>query len=310
MAEINARYDKKRKWLKDIVPLSAPFTIYIEPTRMCNIKCRFCLHATRGIPGQAFEKAGIPAKHMEMELFDRFVSGMEMFTEHPRHIVFAGMGEPLMNPCLEDMVSKLRNCGYQNRITVQTNGILLTPDRSLKLVESGVNRIEISIQGLSSKSYKDICEAEINFEELTKNIRSLYAISRNKTEIYVKIIDANLTESETQNLFYEIFGEICDIMYVEHLVKGYYLTQDYEIFSKVDETRNFYNEKITKNKRVCAIMFYMLGVCSNGDVFPCCRFGMLPIGNLKTSLLPQLWNGEKHRAYMLQNLKYGYADIM
>ncbi len=33
---------KKRQPLEKIIPLQAPFVVYIEPTNLCNIKCAFC----------------------------------------------------------------------------------------------------------------------------------------------------------------------------------------------------------------------------------------------------------------------------
>ena len=58
-----------RHRLVDVLPLPAPYTIYIEPTRACNLKCFFCMHATRDIPGGVFEQTGYKIHHMPQELY-------------------------------------------------------------------------------------------------------------------------------------------------------------------------------------------------------------------------------------------------
>ena len=48
MAEVKSSVDKNRTILRDAVPLNSPLSMYIEPTRICNFKCFYCMHSTRG----------------------------------------------------------------------------------------------------------------------------------------------------------------------------------------------------------------------------------------------------------------------
>ena len=49
------------------------------------------------------------------------------------------------------------------------------------------------------------------------NIRYFYEHKENAT-IYVKIIDSILENKEEEKLFFQLFGDICDTIYIEHLV--------------------------------------------------------------------------------------------
>lgn len=60
--------------------------------------------------------------------------------------------------------------------SIQTG--LLSPEINQKLVDSGIDLVRISLEGLNSEDYKAICEAKIDFDELMQNIADLYARSR------------------------------------------------------------------------------------------------------------------------------------
>ena len=311
MAVVKPYYDKDRMPLRDVIPLPGPLSIVFEPTRMCNFKCYYCAHSTRGVPGGVLESAGVPIRHMDMDLYDKLVHDFMEFPEMQRKIGFGGLGEPLMNPNLGEMIRKLRTAGYKNRLNVITNGVLFIPERAAELVDSGISCIQISVQGLSSKSYKEICGVEIDFDEYINNIRNLFKISRGKTEIYIKIIDALLKDENDKIRFYELFGDICDTMHVEHLIDNLRIAQNLEYVNSVDTSLNMHGEKIIP-RRVCQMMFYNLQIYVDGSVFSCCNGGLsqdFSIGNIKSQSLKEMWNGEKRLKFMIRNLVHGYKTI-
>jgi MoaA/NifB/PqqE/SkfB family radical SAM enzyme len=115
MAIQKPSYDSNRKILRDVVPLSGPLSMYIEPTRLCNFKCFYCMHSTRGMPGGLLDQTGVPLKHIDDELFRKVVKNLLEFPEQLKRITFSGLGEPLMNPKLPDMVRYLREQGFIER---------------------------------------------------------------------------------------------------------------------------------------------------------------------------------------------------
>ena len=42
MSEFKNWRNNERVWLKDVVPLNAPFTVNIESSSLCNAKCVYC----------------------------------------------------------------------------------------------------------------------------------------------------------------------------------------------------------------------------------------------------------------------------
>jgi len=61
-------------------------------------------------------------------------------------------------------------------VEIITNGLLLTPETSRKLIDAGITNINISVQGVSKERYKETCGVEIDFDEYVKNLSYLYSI--------------------------------------------------------------------------------------------------------------------------------------
>ena len=306
MAELRPSYDTKRQKLRDTVPYDGPLSMYLEPTRCCNLKCFYCMHSTRGVPGGALDKMSFKIAHMDMELWNKVVSDIMRFPSQPKRVCFSGIGEPLMNPRLPEMGRKLRDAGFIGRIDVITNGVLLTHEMSDELIDAGFNRIQISVQGLTSERCKKISGVEINMDTYVKNIDYLYKNKKN-ANIFIKIIDVNLESEDEKQLFFDMFGKICDTIYVEHLVIMQKQMGDHGGLA-ADVSRNMNNE-IVEKRIVCAPIFYSLQVNSDGDTYPCSTPGLptdFSMGNIKEQSLVQIWNSDKRNDMIRTNLIDGY----
>jgi MoaA/NifB/PqqE/SkfB family radical SAM enzyme len=87
-----------------------------------------------------------------------------------RDVHLQGWGEPLLHPHLFTMIqiAKAEKC----RVSLTTNGALLSPDISEKLIREGVDIIAISIAGASRRTHESIrCRSD--FDTLVDNIRIL-----------------------------------------------------------------------------------------------------------------------------------------
>lgn len=307
-AKFESSVDKNRNKLADVLPLKSPFTIYIEPTRFCNLKCYYCMHSSRNVPNGELEKTGFVLKNMDMLMYEKLVSEINNFNPQPKRIVFSGLGEPLMNKKLPEMIKLLRSSGYMNRIDIITNAVLLSHDVSDKLIEAGVSRIQISIQGLDEIQYFKNCGVEVDFNKLVDNIRYFYE-HKKQCEIYIKIIDDELKTDKDKERFFEIFGNICDSIFIEHLIVLEQQMGDHG--GKVDYSLNLNNEKVTFSN-CCAVPTYHLQIGVDGDVFPCPVVGLpksFAIGSIVFNNLSEIWKGEKRKNLILQMLRGNKDNI-
>ena len=308
MAVVKSSVDTNRQKIADIVPLDSPLSMYVEPTRLCNFKCFYCMHGTRGVKGGQLEQSGFSIKNMEMDLYEKLVKEIMSFPSVPKRVCFSGLGEPLMNKNLPKMIKMLRDAGFTGRIDVISNGSLLVPEVSDALIDAGISRIQISIQGLTKEKYKEVSDIDVEIQQLVDNVRYFYEHEKEAT-IYIKIIDSILEGEEDRKTFFDMFESICDTIYVEHLVVMQQQMGDHG--GIVDSTRNLMGVSVAP-REVCGVMFYFLQVNSDGETFPCSTPGLpvdLSMGCMRNQTLQDIWNGKVRNHMLRTNLKDGYKKI-
>lgn len=301
-AVIKPSYDVNRNFLSDIIPLNTPFTVFIEPTRFCNFKCFYCLHSTHGKKNDKLAEMGYQIKHMDFILYEKILEQLMLFPERPKRIVFSGLGEPLMNPKLPDMIRLARDSGVSQRLDILTNASLLTHEISDALISAGTTRIQVSLQGLSSIKYKEVSGAAVDFDKMYENLTYLHQHKGN-CSIFIKIIDTLLSGDDDKKRFFNLFGDICDQIFIEHLITLQQQMGDH--CGRADNMRNINNEKVIY-RNVCPVIFYMLQIDADGNVFPC-PVGGLPkhfvLGNVNEETLYQIWNGRQRTNLIRGHLK-------
>jgi GTP 3',8-cyclase len=167
------------------------------------------------------------------------------------------------------------------------------------LIEAGLDSLRISIQGVNSEKYRQVTGIGINVEKMAAQIRYFYE-HKYETKLYVKIMDAQLDSEADKQRFFDLFGDICDNIGVEHLVP---MSNDIDYSSmKNDFEQSKYGNNIDKGIKVCPFPFYTLDVIPNGDIYPCCYETDPPIiyGNVNTRSLADIWLHEQRNFQLLQ----------
>ena len=121
-------------------PPHMPISLSVEPTTSCNLRCPECPSGLR-----AFTR---PTGMLSEELFRSLMDEV-----HPwlSNLTLYFQGEPFLHPSFEDLVKEAHR---QNVFTgTSTNAHYLTPERSRRVVESGLSRIIISIDGTTQDVY-------------------------------------------------------------------------------------------------------------------------------------------------------------
>jgi MoaA/NifB/PqqE/SkfB family radical SAM enzyme len=117
--------------------------VYLEPTNACNLGCRTCMR-------NAWEE---PLGKMSMQTFEQVMQGIQTFTPAPM-VFFGGFGEPLAHPDIREMVAIARKAGVE--VELITNGTLLDENTAGWMIELGLNRLWVSIDGATPESYADV----------------------------------------------------------------------------------------------------------------------------------------------------------
>lgn len=286
--EFKNRYMKDdRSKLQDILPLNEPLIVAVEVSDLCNFNCAFCPNGNNKLLKNTSRKLGF----MEMDIFKKIIDDISQFDNKLKDLRLYGNGEPLLNPYFPDMVKYAKDANISNRVKVSTNASKLNRELSLKIIEAGLDRIEISIEGFSSEEYKKFSKIELNFDELYENIKFFYK-NKKQCEVFIKVCDSNPTE-EYKNKFREMFENFADIINIEHVSdawNGYYNEE-------LNYSSHLSGDKLQANlnKMVCPIILYTAHISSKGELISC--FGdfkkNIIFSDLTKNNLKDAWNSKE-----------------
>jgi len=298
MNKIEPSYNKDRQILGEILPLDTPFTVGFDVSEQCNFKCRYCFRSSKPSENWSYAKNN---DLMTMETFDIAVNQLLEFPAQVKRIAFSNNGEPLCNKDLPKMIKRIKNLKLTGKTEIHTNASLLTLEYINELVDSNIDKIIISIQGLCTDDYKKTCGVAIDFENFCKNIKYLYDNKNKNCEINIKIIDTALSKKEDEETFYKIFSDMSDKLFIEKEVPLFKQIK-YSDYGK-DKPVNKYGQKF-QNINYCQVIFYTLYVSPNGNIYPCQGIPPpLDFGNIKNTTLFQAWNGSRRINYLKEQLQ-------
>lgn len=300
-AKIEGGYDHQRQILADIVPLPAPFTLFISPTHRCNFRCFYCTHSKSGEEKRA---SGFQAVDIAPELVQSLARQAAAFGGQIKRVVFTGLGEPLVNQALPDMIRMFRKAGAAQGYEVITNAYLLTREMTDRLLEAGLTYLRVSIQGVSGEAYEKITGVRIDYSRLVEQLRYFYE-RKGECKLYIKTMDESLESEQEKEQFFQTFSPICDKIYIEHLVKAQPSMME-RYGEHVGSELTFFREP-SEYREVCPYLFYVLQVDSLGNVFPCPPLGFteeFSLGNAAKTSLYDIWHGRGLRKLQMQHLTH------
>ncbi|MGQ9730282.1 MAG: radical SAM/SPASM domain-containing protein [Candidatus Zipacnadales bacterium] len=153
-------------------------TLYVEVTTRCNLDCNMCQrHVWDELPAD-----------MGLETFRALVQALSRFPGE-KTLQLSGFGEPLCHPSIVLFVQMCSQSGINSEIV--TNGLLLSPDVGLALLEAGLRKLVLSLG----------C-GEAAVEQSVANIRRLYRLAlRTNTPWPETAIHAVLRRSALPSLY-------------------------------------------------------------------------------------------------------------
>lgn len=277
------------------LPLATPFSLHIFPSFYCNFKCNYCLHS---LSNEALELKHFVKQIMDFSIYQKAIDDLKEFQEPLKALIFAGHGEPLTHPKIAEMIRYAEQRQVAKRTEIVTNGSLLTYKLSDQLIDAGLKRLRISIQGINSPQYKATCGVSVDFDQLVDQISYFYRNKRD-TEVYIKIIDIALKSKAEQEQFYQIFSPISDITAIEYAIP-FVNELDY---SNLNPLSGLCKQGNHQHSQICSMPFYMMVLYPNGDIIPCCATDIPTVfGNVKKEPLRQIWTGEKRTQFLRQQL--------
>jgi len=265
---------------------NTPPRVVVELTNRCNFNCPFCLVGQQNSQ-DSVAHADLKRQFgdIELSLVQKIVVDAKAFgmTE----ILLTFQGEPLLHPQVAEFIRISRKAGLKTIIF--TNGYLLKPEFSRKLIRSGLNSILFSVDGASDDSYRQNRSGG-KFNKVYQNMNDMSQLARDensKINIIWQFIVLRNNEHEV-----ETARKMADAIGVKFQPKTFA-----ESVPELKAKNPQYQRKLLN--KPCRDLVRAMWVYWNGDVVPCCYdlTGKEILGNVKNESLQEIWYNQRYTSF-------------
>ena len=268
-----------------------PFTISIEPTTHCNLRCPECVSGLR-----AFTR---PTGFLEKPLFEKII---EETHQHLLYLYLYFQGEPYLNPDFFELV----NFAAQKKIytVTSTNAHFLDDESAQKTVESKLSRIIISVDGIAEETYSKY-RVGGNLQKVLDGTKRLvkwkHKLNSKTPQIIFQMVVFRHNEHEIPEL-YKLAADagIDDVKLKTAQIYDHENGSDLiplnEKFSRYHKLPN--GKFKIKNELLnhCWKMWHSCVITWDGKVLPCCfdKDATHVMGDVRTQNFKEIWNGKPY----------------
>lgn len=280
--------------------MGMPVSLAIEPTTSCNLRCPECPSGLR-----SFTR---PTGILKHDLFD---SVLDQLGDTLIWLTFYFQGEPYLHQGLLPMVRKAAERGIYT--STSTNAHYLNDDTARATVESGLDRLIVSIDGTSQEAYA----AYRKGGKLEKVIEGTRNVVRWKKELKSRtphVIFQFLVVRQNEHQVPELKALASELGVDEVKLKTAQI-YDFENGSPLIPKDNKYsryamNQDGTwslKNslENHCWKMWHSCVITWDGRVVPCCfdKDAHHVLGDVSNETFAEIWNGDRYQAFRSSLLK-------
>lgn len=267
-----------------------PFTISIEPTTSCNLRCPECPSGLR--------KFTRNTGALSLELYRDVINQLspDLF-----YLILYFQGEPYLNPLFFQMVEEAKKKKIYT--ATSTNAHFLTDTLAKKTVECGLDRIIISLDGLDQATYEKyrVGGSVEKVIEGTRNLIKWKKELRSKTPyIILQFIVFSTNEHQVSEL-----KKWAKDLGVDKLELKSAQVYNYEEGNQLIPSKEEYARYKKQNGKFiidnplnnhCLRMWRGCVVTWDGLVVPCCfdKDADHRMGDLKNESFKDIWRGEKY----------------
>lgn len=282
------------KWTKSTTNWGYPIALSFEPTTSCNLRCPECPSGLR-----SFTR---PIGMLESDFFRKVIDETDSYLWY---LIFYFQGEPYLHPEFTELVKYASSKRIYT--ATSTNAHYLTDANARKTVESGLDRLIISIDGTTQDVYQQyrIGGKLEKVLEGTKNIVKWKRELKSKTpHIIFQFLVVKPNEHQMQEV--EKLAEELGVDEVAFKTAQVYeyengndLIPDNENYSrykkKSDGTYEIKNQLLNQ----CWKMWHSCVITWDGSVVPCCfdKDASHPMGNLQENTFKEVWNSTNYRNF-------------
>jgi MoaA/NifB/PqqE/SkfB family radical SAM enzyme len=280
--EQNLWRDYRKKWTENPakgVLEDLPLQIDLWAVDACNLKCPMCPRTL----GHATNKI------MKPELIEKIFD--EISKSHLYSLNLGGLGEPTMLPKWTDYIKRAKDMGVVD-VNGHSNGTLLRPDFNRKVIESGLDRLVISLDAVTKERFEQI-RVGANYERVYAQVNDLIEqrdkMNSKTPHIKLNIIDVSVGDDIDEEIY-----KFTD--YWQNKVERIAVLPLFEYDEKGREVAADMLNRTYLENFSCGWLWQRMSILVDGNVTTCLRDTATKsdiIGNIRENSIHEVWHNEK-----------------
>jgi radical SAM protein with 4Fe4S-binding SPASM domain len=277
-----------------------PVSMAVEPTTACNLRCPECPSGLR-----SFSR---PTGNIKLPFYKTLI---DQTHRHLWYLTLYFQGEPFINGNIFDLIQYAHQKGIYTASS--TNGHFLNDENARQIVQSGLDRLIVSIDGTTQEVY-EAYRKEGNLEKVLEGTRNLVKWKKKLKSESPFLIFQFLVVKPNEHQIDEV-RRLADEIGVNRVVFKTAQVYDYKNGNPFIPNNQKYSRYVQKpdgsyqikNKLLnhCWKMWHSCVVTWDGSIVPCCfdKDASHKLGNLQKSSFKSIWRGAECRHFRKKLLK-------
>jgi radical SAM protein with 4Fe4S-binding SPASM domain len=286
--------------LQKPIQWGVPFSISIEPTTACNLRCPECPSGLR-----AFSR---PTGNLRSDFFRKTIDELHRDLSF---LIFYFQGEPYINPDFLDMVQYASQRGIYT--ITSTNGHFLNEENARKTIESGLDRLIISVDGSTQEVYEQYRKSgklEVVLQGARNVVKWKKELKSKTPHLIFQFLVVRPNEHQIPEI-YKLAGAIgidevrLKTAQIYDYAQGNPLIPNQDRYSRyrrqADGSYRIKNQLLNH----CWKLWHACVITWDGVVVPCCfdKDAKYRMGNLQEQSLREVWQQQPYQEFRQQLLK-------
>jgi MoaA/NifB/PqqE/SkfB family radical SAM enzyme len=271
--------------------LRFPHLVQIETVTACNARCIMC-------PTPTMErKKGFITE----ALYRKIIDECALYRRALRSLGLYLSGEPLLDKQLPERVKYAHDKRLRD-VYISTNAQLMTAEKSARLIDAGLDRLYVSLDGTTKETYEKV-RVGLNFDTVVRNVDEFLRLRRerkSRVKVEMQIIRLDETAHEVEP-FVERWKDQADRVVVK----------DGHNWAEQSDNRPHSRLTHPTARKPCPQLWYNLNVFDNGDVPLCCYDyeGKVILGNVERQALREVWRGKELQRIRAAHLRLDFSEM-
>ena len=282
------------RWTGQPYQAGVPISFAVEPTTACNLGCPECPSGLK-----AFSR---PTGNLKADTFRKIVDEM---AGESLYLTFYFQGEPYIHPHFLENVSYASGKGMYT--STSTNAHFLTDDTAKKTVESGLDRLIISIDGTTQDTYESY-RVNGKLEKVLEGARHIVKWKRQLRSTTPRLVFQFLVVKPNEHQIEEVkvLAKEIGVDVVKFKTaqlydyrNGHELMPDNERYSRYKKQADGTYQLKNKLSNHCWKLWNSCVFTWDGQVVPCCfdKDARHRLGDIHKHSFREIWQNEAYRNF-------------